>query len=77
MSVSVCGEIPTSNPDADPFTGNESYSPRDFPASGDPTYNIVADRASVREGEFVTYTITTKNVPSGTAIKYAPVKAKL
>tara|TARA_B100000427_G_scaffold328441_1_gene341554 strand:+ start:89 stop:2923 length:2835 start_codon:yes stop_codon:yes gene_type:complete len=61
---------PSSNPDADPFTGNESYSSRDFPASGDPTYTIVADRASVKEGEFVTYTITTTNVPNGTALNY-------
>ena len=61
---------PTSNPEADPFTGNESYSTRESDPVGTPTYSVVADKVSVKEGDFVTYTITTTNVPNGTTLSY-------
>ena len=61
---------PTSNPDADPFTGNVSIPTGTEETTTDPTYNVVADRVSVKEGEFVKYTITTTNVPEGTALGY-------
>lgn len=35
-----------------------------------PTYSVRADRATVKENEFVTYTITTTNVESGTELEY-------
>ena len=34
------------------------------------TYSVVADRESVKEGGFITYTITTENVPNGTVLSY-------
>ena len=61
---------PISNPEADPFTGNESYSTRTEAVSGDPTYSVVSDKTSVKEGEFIKYTITTTNVPNGTSLRY-------
>lgn len=36
----------------------------------DPTINVVADKTSVKEGQFVTYTITSENIPSGTGFNY-------
>ncbi len=33
-------------------------------------YTVVPDRNSVKEGEFITYTITTVNVPNGAVINY-------
>jgi len=35
-----------------------------------PTYSVTANRTSVREGEFVVYTITTTNVDNGTILYY-------
>lgn len=35
-----------------------------------PVYNVTADKTSVKEGEFITYTITTKNVNAGTTLYY-------
>ena len=35
-----------------------------------PTYSVTPDRSSVREGEFVVYTIETTNVPNGTVLFY-------
>jgi len=60
----------TSNPDADPFTGNVSIPTGTAEPSTDPTYNVSADKASVEEGGFVKYTITTTNVPNGTSLSY-------
>jgi hypothetical protein len=34
------------------------------------TYSVVADKSFVKEGDFVTYTITTTNVPDGTVLSY-------
>ncbi len=61
---------PASNPDADPFTGNVSIPTGTVDPPTDPTYNVVADKVSVKEGEFVTYTVTTTNVPNGTVLSY-------
>ncbi len=35
-----------------------------------PTYRVSADKSSVKEGDFVTYSITTTNVPNGTVLSY-------
>ena len=35
-----------------------------------PTYEVSADRANIKEGQFVTYTIKTKYVPFGTVLSY-------
>ena len=35
-----------------------------------PIYEVTADKASVKEGQFVTYTIKTKYVPFGTVLSY-------
>jgi hypothetical protein len=35
-----------------------------------PSYEVVADKVSVKEGDFVTYTITTENVENGTYAYY-------
>jgi len=35
-----------------------------------PTYIVDADKTSVNEGEFITYTITTTNIPSGSKFQY-------
>ena len=60
---------PTSNPEADPFVGLFESS-KTTPASPLPTYKVVPDKVTVKEGEFVTYTITTTNVPQGTTLNY-------
>lgn len=38
--------------------------------SGIPTYSVVADRTSCPEGEFIVYTITTRNIDNGTVLYY-------
>ena len=60
---------PSSNPEADPFVGLFESS-KTTPSSPLPTYKVIPDKASVKEGEFVTYTITTTNVPHGTTLNY-------
>ena len=60
---------PSSNPETDPFVGLFESS-KTSPASSLPTYKIVPDKAGVKEGDFVTYTITTTNVPHGTTLNY-------
>ena len=35
------------------------------------TYTVDADKTSVKEGDFITYTITTSNVPSGSRYQYS------
>ena len=63
--------IPSLNPTAAAtlITGGfQSSTPN--AASSLPTYEVTADKASVKEGEFVTYTITTTNVLHGTALNY-------
>ena len=62
---------PTSNPEADPFTGNVYVPiPTTTTASNLPTYEVSSDKISVEEGDFVTYTVTTTNVPNGTQLSY-------
>ena len=74
VTGNVTGSNPTnssSNPTADPFTGNVSTPPvGEEEETTIPTYSVSADKLTVKEGGFVTYTITTKNVPSGTALDY-------
>ena len=62
---------PISNPDRDPFTGNV-YQPEvtTVPTTTLPTYRVVSDKIEVKEGDFVTYTITTTNIPNGTVLSY-------
>ena len=38
--------------------------------STDPSYTVVANRTSVSAGEFIIYTVTTENVPSGSILNY-------
>jgi len=35
-------------------------------ATDTPSYEVIADKVTVKEGEFITYTINTENVPNGT-----------
>ena len=37
----------------------------------DPTYSVSADKSTVKEGEFIVYTITTTNVSNGTVLFYS------
>ena len=67
----------------DPFTPNivepipdiDDTPPAEFPVDdsvtgADPTFNVVANRTTVPEGEFVIYTVTTTNVVNGSIIYY-------
>ena len=36
----------------------------------DPTYDVIANRTTCPEGEFIIYTITTTNLPNGTILYY-------
>ena len=58
------------NPEADPFTGNTQNGTGTADEGTTPTYDVTADKLTVKEGEFVTYTITTTNVPEGTPLEY-------
>ena len=58
------------NPEADPFTGNTQNGTGTADEVTTPTYDVTADKLTVKEGEFVTYTITTTNVPEGTPLEY-------
>jgi len=51
----------------DPEVNTDGYN---IPESSEPTYEILADKTSVKEGEFITYTIKTKNVDFGTKLSY-------
>ena len=64
----------------DAFPPDETDIPTDPPGddtdddttgSRTPTYSVVADRSSVREGEFIVYTITTTNVENGSILYYS------
>lgn len=46
---------------------NTGGNPGQKKISTSPSYKVVADRSSVKEGEFVVFNITTKNVKNGTA----------
>ena len=67
----------------DPFSPNivepipdiDDTPPAEFPVDdsvtgADPTFNVVANRTTVPEGEFVIYTVTTTNVVNGSIIYY-------
>ncbi len=59
-----------SNPNEDPFTGNVTIPTGTVEDVTLPTYNVTPNKITVKEGDFVTYTITTTNVPNGTALTY-------
>jgi len=42
----------------------------DDSSSTEPSYKVVANRSSVNAGEFIIYTVTTKNVPNGSVLAY-------
>ena len=51
-------------PDIDGFpTGDGATDPN-------PTFNVVANRRTVPEGEFIIYTVTTTNIPNGSILYY-------
>lgn len=56
-------DVPANPP---PGTGNPSQGG----STQTPSYKVVADKTTVREGEFVVYTITTTNVNNGTVAYY-------
>ena len=61
--------------DVDPFAPIDDTPPAEFP-SGDgatdtnPTFNVVANRTTVPEGEFIIYTVTTTNIANGSILYY-------
>jgi len=57
---------PTTPPD-DPGDGGDE---EEEDLTAPPTYSVTADRNTVREGEFITYTIRTTNVATGTTLYY-------
>ena len=62
---------PISNPEADPFTGNVFVPDVTATTTSNlPSYEVTPDKVVVEEGGFVTYTITTTNVPNGTQLNY-------
>ncbi len=60
-------EIPNQFPDPE---GSGQDDPEEDEESLQPTYRVVADKSLVKEGEFVTYIITTTNVENGTKLFY-------
>ena len=58
-----------SNPEED-FISGTFVSSQTSEESPLPTYNVIPDKVTVKEGEFITYTITTTNVPHGTTLSY-------
>ena len=60
--------IPTDLPDF--VTDNNSQTSLPTTDLDAPTYQVTPDRNTVKEDEFVTYLITTTNVPSGTVLQY-------
>ena len=66
---------PFSPNDVDPFAPIDDTPPSNFPTddgvtSADPTFNVVANRTTVPEGEFIIYTVTTTNIPNGSVLYY-------
>ena len=64
---------PFSPNDVDPFAPIDDTPPSNFPTddgvtSADPTFNVVANRTTVPEGEFIIYTVTTTNIPNGSVL---------
>ncbi len=61
--------------DLDPFQPIDDTPPSEFPTDDsvtgtDPTFNVVANRKTVPEGEFVIYTVTTTNIANGSILYY-------
>tara|TARA_Y100000385_G_scaffold249161_1_gene270339 strand:+ start:938 stop:3832 length:2895 start_codon:yes stop_codon:yes gene_type:complete len=67
----VVADIPTP-PSDDTTPPSDDTTPPSDDTSDDtlPSYKVVADKVSVNEGDFVEYTITTKNVENGTYAYY-------
>ena len=66
---------PFSPNDVDPFAPIDDTPPSNFPTddgvtSANPTFNVVANRTTVPEGEFIIYTVTTTNIPNGSVLYY-------
>ena len=67
---------PFSPTDVDPFTPIDDTPPSNFPpddsapTNADPTFNVVANRTTCPEDEFIIYTITTTNIPNGSILYY-------
>ena len=61
---------PETNPDVPSDFDNVTEPTGTVTTSNLPSYTITPDRTTVKEGEFVTYTITTTNVPTGTSLNY-------
>ena len=61
--------------DVNPFEDIEDNTDENFPTVDDPvntnpTFNVVANRATCPEDEFIIYTITTTNIPNGAILYY-------
>ena len=61
--LTIPDEFPTDEPDSDDPNSVEN-------TTSQPFYSVKADKNTVTEGEFVTYTITAKNVENGTTLFY-------
>jgi len=64
--------IPIDDPNTDnlPTDPNVTVDTSEDDDSLTPTYNVVANRSTCPEGEFIIYTITTTNLPNGTILYY-------
>jgi hypothetical protein len=64
--------VPTVDPPAvtDPDDGDDDGGTTETDPDAKPTYRVTADKNVVKEGEFITYTITTTNVATGTTLFY-------
>ena len=61
--------------DVNPFEDIEDNTDENFPTVDDPvntnpTFNVIANRATCPEDEFIIYTITTTNIPNGAILYY-------
>ena len=61
VTLRLCASDYTVLASADPVTINDT-------STSPPTYSITANKSTINEGEFVTYTITTTNVDDGTIL---------
>ena len=64
--------IPIDDPNTDnlPTDPNVTVDTSEDDGSLTPTYNVIANRSTCPEGEFIIYTITTTNLPNGTILYY-------
>ena len=63
--------FPPTTTDIPSTGGTTPKNPSQRNNTSSPTYRVVADKSTVREGEFIVYTITTTNVPNGTIAYYS------